>query len=55
MNYAASKFEVATFNGFGGDTFTRNLTDAQMHAHTDARMHGQTDGQVDDGPALVRN
>ena len=31
--YAPAKFAVATFNGLGGDAFTRNLTE------------GQTDGQ----------
>ena len=25
--YAATKFKVATSNGLGGDTFTRNVTD----------------------------
>ena len=25
--YSATKFEVATSNGLGGDTFTRNMTD----------------------------
>ena len=27
VTYAATKFEVATSNGLGGDTFTRNVTD----------------------------
>ena len=27
MTYSATKFEVATSNGLGGDTFTRNVTD----------------------------
>ena len=45
--YASTKFEVATSNGLGGDTITRNVTDGR----TDAR----TDGQTDDGPTLVRN
>ena len=26
VTYAATKFEVATSNGLGGDTFTRNVT-----------------------------
>ena len=29
MTYAATKFEVARSNGLGGDTFTRNVTDAR--------------------------
>ena len=44
--YASTKFEVATFNGLGEDTITRNetwLTDRQ------------TDARTDDGPTLVRN
>ena len=27
VTYSATKFEVATSYGFGGDTFTRNVTD----------------------------
>ena len=27
VSYAATKFEVATSNGLGGDTFTRIVTD----------------------------
>ena len=27
VTYSATKFEVATPNGLGGDTFTRNVTD----------------------------
>ena len=27
VTYSATKFEVATSNGLGGDTFTRNVTD----------------------------
>ena len=41
--YAPTKFEVATSNGLGEDTITRNVTD------------GQTHGRTDDGPTLVRN
>ena len=41
--YAASKFEVATTNSLGRDTFTRYMTDAQ------------TDGWTDNGPTLIRN
>ena len=29
MTYSATKFEAATSNGLGGDTFTRNVTDGQ--------------------------
>ena len=39
----ANKVEVAKFNGLGGDTFPRIMTDAQMH------------GQMDGGPTLLRN
>ena len=39
VTYSATKFKVATSNGLGEDTFTRNLRD----------------GQRDDGPTLVRN
>ena len=34
MTYSTAKFEVATSNGLGGDTFTRNVKDACM---TDGR------------------
>ena len=27
VSYAATKFEIATSSGLGGDTFTRNVTD----------------------------
>ena len=47
VTYSATKFEVATSNGLGGDTFTRNVTDA--------RTHGRTDGQTEDEPTLTRN
>ena len=29
MTYSTTKFEVATSNGLGGDTFTRNVTDGR--------------------------
>ena len=29
VTYSATKFEVATSNGLGGDTFTRNVTDGR--------------------------
>ena len=29
MTYSATKFEVATSNGLGGDTFTRHVTDGR--------------------------
>ena len=51
VTYSATKFEVATSNRLGGDTFTRNVTDAHPHGRTDARTHRRTD----DGPTLVRN
>ena len=36
---APTKFEVATFNGLGEDTITRNVTDGR----TDRRTDGRTD------------
>ena len=42
VTYAAIELEVARSNGSGGgDTFTRNMTDAQTHECTD----GLTDGR----------
>ena len=41
-----TKFEVASSNGLGGDTFTRNVKDG--------RTHGRPDGLTDDGPFLTR-
>ena len=43
MTYSPTKFEVATPNGSGGDTFTRNVTDGPF-----ARTDGQTDGRRTD-------
>ena len=37
MTYSPTKFEVATSNGLGGDTFTRNVTDGRTHRRTDGR------------------
>ena len=42
MTYSATKFAVATSNGLGGDTFTRNVTDRR----TDGQTDGQTDGRT---------
>ena len=47
MTYSTSKFEVPTYNGLGGDTFTRNVTDGRTHGRTDRRTDGQTDGRTD--------
>ena len=30
VTYSATKFEFNTFNGLGGDTFTRNVTDGRV-------------------------
>ena len=49
--YAPTKFQVATSNGFGEDTITRNVTDGRTDGQTDRR----TDARTDDGPTLVRN
>ena len=48
MTYSPTKFEVATSNGLGGDTFTRNVTDGRTHGRTDGRTDGQTDGRRTD-------
>ena len=37
MTYSPTKFEVATSNGLGGDTFTRNVTDGRTDVRTDVR------------------
>ena len=37
MTYLGTKFEVATSNGLGGDTFTRKVTDGCMDGQTDGR------------------
>ena len=50
VTYSATKFEVTTFNGLEGDTFTRNVT----HGRTDARTDGQTVGRrTDFGSKLI--
>ena len=41
--YAPTKFQVATSNGLGEDTITRNVTDGR----TDRQTHGRTDGRTD--------
>ena len=43
MTYSTTKFEVATSNGLGGDTFIRNVTDGRTYARTDGRTDRQTD------------
>ena len=37
VTYSPTKFEVATSNGLGGDTFTRNVTDRRTDGRTDGR------------------
>ena len=37
MTYLGTKFKVAMFNGLGGDTFTRNVTDGRTDGRTDVR------------------
>ena len=39
VTYPSTKFEVAMSNGLGGDTFTRNVTDAQMYRRTDVQKY----------------
>ena len=41
MTDSPTKFEVATSNGLGGDTFTRNVTDGRTHGQTDRRTDGR--------------
>ena len=36
--YAPAKFAVATFNGLGGDAFTRNLTEGRTDRRTTDRL-----------------
>ena len=38
VTYSPTKFEVATSNGLGGDTFTRNVTDGRTDGQTDRRI-----------------
>ena len=38
VTYSTTKFEVATSNGLGGDTFTRNVTDGSTHGRTTDRL-----------------
>ena len=37
MIYSSTKFEVASSNGLGGDTFTRNVMDGRTARRTDGR------------------
>ena len=48
--YAPTKFQVATSNGFGIDTITRNVTDGRTVRWTDARTDGQ---RTDFGTKLI--
>ena len=38
MTYSGTKFKISTSNGLGGDTFTRNVEDAQMDGQIDRRL-----------------
>ena len=38
VTYSTTKFEVATSNGLGGDTFTRNVTYARMDGRMTDRL-----------------
>ena len=50
VTYARTKFEGATSNDLGGDTFTRNVMDGQ----TDRQTNRWTDGrQTDFGTKLL--
>ena len=35
--YVPAAFQVASYNGSGGDTITRNVADGRTHAQTDGR------------------
>ena len=48
--YAPTKFEVATSNGLGEDTITRNVTDGRTDARTDRRTDGR---RTDFGTKLI--
>ena len=48
VTFSPTKFEVATSNGLGGDTFTRNVTDGRTHGRTDGQTDGRTDGRTTD-------
>ena len=45
--YAPTKFQVATSNGLGEDTITRNVTDGRTDRRTDGRTDGRTDRRTD--------
>ena len=47
MTYSATKFEVATSHGLGGDTFTRNVTDGGRHGWTDRQTDRLTDRRTE--------
>ena len=52
--YAPTKFEVATSNGLGEDTITRNVTDRRTDRQTDRGTDAQTDGRrTDFGTKLI--
>ena len=50
VSYAPTKFEVATSNGLGEDTITRNVTDGRTDRRTDARTDGR---RTDFGTKLI--
>ena len=50
MTCAPVKFKDATSYGVGGDTITRDVTDAQTHGRTDARTDGR---RTDFGTKLI--
>ena len=47
MSPSTLYYLVATSNGLGGDTFTRNVTDGRTHGRTDGQTDGRTDGRTD--------
>ena len=46
MTYSTTKFKVATSNGLGGDTFTRNVTDVRTDGQADGRMRTDFDAKL---------
>ena len=48
VTYSTTKFKVATSNGLGGDTFTRNVMDGRTHGRTDGQTDRRTDGRRTD-------
>ena len=46
VSYVPAKFEVATFNGLGGDAFTRNLTEGRTDGQTSMDIYCLWTGRI---------